>query len=313
MSNNNNLKKYTHKINLYQSVLKSTKNKSDCIEKMIKLYSYAKMISLKISKEYQNPNSFTPISDAILKCERYLPKDEYISNVKPNYPFVNSEAVNNFDENVILLHDIVNRTRKYLHRYSDSKTPFYQFDLTNYCGTACNYTIKICKQKKIKAIKIKINPGFTDKFKLYNGFGFHYFVIVELNGIRYLVDPTYSQFFLLKRNILERIGIMNLMGCDPGIFMNMNPDRKKVSDIILQDGWIELTDENLKHYLDGFAISFRNGLYYEKTNDFSFNTNYTADDYRNFLNGNDSQLNHEGKIVLGYQEIPLENHKMKFY
>ena len=50
-----------------------------------------------------------------------------------------------------------------------------------------------------------------------------------------------------------------------------------------------------------FGFLFRNGLYYDETGDYSFTTNYNDIDYINFLNGTDSQVNHEGKEVIQKQ------------
>ena len=66
-----------------------------------------------------------------------------------------------------------------------------------------------------------------------------------------------------------------------------------------------------KYYLDGFAISFRNGLYYDETGDYSFTTPYTFDEYIDFLNGKDSQVKREGKLVLGYHEKPVTRISME--
>ena len=181
---------------------------------------------------------------------------------------------------------------------------FNNLDLTNYCSVACDYILNICKSLNIKGIKIKIIPGFSDKYQLYYGGRNHYFIILDINNNKYLLDSTYSQFFLLKRNIIDRIGIINLSGCDAGIFMNMDKNRKLVSNKILQDGFIRLDEDTLKQYLDGFAISYRNGLYYENTNDYSYTTNYSAKDYENFLKGLDSQITHEKISYLGYQRKP---------
>ena len=41
--------------------------------------------------------------------------------------------------------------------------------------------------------------------------------------------------------------------------------------------------------------------YYDETGDYSFTTNYNDIDYINFLNGTDSQVNHEGKEVIQKQ------------
>ena len=105
---------------------------------------------------------------------------------------------------------------------------------------------------------------------------------------------------------------MGISGCNPGVFMLMSNQGYKIADKIINDGYIELNDEIFKVYLDAFTVSFRNVLYYEETNDFSYTTNYTVDDYIRFLNGDDSQINHENRLYLGYQSIPLKNYKINF-
>ena len=92
----------------------------------------------------------------------------------------------------------------------------------------------------------------------------------------------------------------------------MNEERKKVANKVLTDGWIEWNNSNMKNYLDGFTMSYRNGLYYERTNDFSFKTKYKIEDYNRFINGKDNTINHEGRDNLGYQQIPLQNPHIKF-
>ncbi len=76
-------------------------------------------------------------------------------------------------------------------------------------------------------------------------------------------------------------------------------------------GWIEATDQNLKAYFDGFAISFRNGIYYEDMKEFIFKTDYQVEDYISFLNGNGSQLEKESVISLGRQMRPLKSYNNK--
>ena len=95
-----------------------------------------------------------------------------------------------------------------------------------------------------------------------------------------------------------------MQGCLPGTFILMDKEREEVAKKLLRDGWIELDEKKLKTYLDAFAISYRNGIYYETTNDYSFTANYTIDDYIRFLKGEDNQINHEGKESLGHQKRP---------
>lgn len=89
-------------------------------------------------------------------------------------------------------------------------------------------------------------------------------------------------------------------------FMKMDETRIEVATSLLTRGWIKLDDINLKAYLDGFTMSFRNGLYYEETEDYSFKPVYTYDDYEMFLREEDNQINHEAREILGYQNRPLK-------
>ena len=113
---------------------------------------------------------------------------------------------------------------------------------------------------------------------------------------------------MLKWNSLERIGIPFLSSAKPGIFMTLNDNRMFLADKLLKRGWIHLTEDNIKNYFDGFALSYRNGFYYDETDDYSFTTNYTSSDYVNFLEGKDSQVNHEGERVLKLQKEMSKYH-----
>lgn len=165
----------------------------------------------------------------------------------------------------------------------------------------CKIIDTICKNNNISCTIKRINPGFEDTARLYRGANFHDICIINLEGNYYLVDCTYRQFFMLKGNSLDRIGIPFLANTKPGIFMTLEERRLNLAQLLLSRGWILLTEENIKDYFDGFALSFRNGHYYEETKDYSYTTNYSSNDYINFLEGTDNQVNHEGKRVLSLQ------------
>ena len=164
----------------------------------------------------------------------------------------------------------------------------------------------------IQTTKITIEPGFLKDSPLFNQRKKHCCNLVKVNGELYLVDCTYAQFFLQKDCILERLGIPMLSGCAPGTFMLIDETRKMVAKKLLKDGWIKATPEVIKAYMDGFALSFRNGLYYEETRDFTYTTDYTTEDYLRFLFGEDNQLHYEEESYLGFQNRPLKNIHMSF-
>ncbi len=184
--------------------------------------------------------------------------------------------------------------------------------LDNYCTYACNMIKMLCMRMRINCSIIKIPAAYSDEVQIYGGNGFHFFCYIDMYDKQYIVDPTYRQFFRVENNVLERMGVMRLNGCAPGIYMTMNESRMNTAKTLLEQGWIEATWENVKNYLDGFTLSFRNGLYYEKLGRVDYTVDYGKQDYFNFLNGIDSQINHEPIDCLGSQERPLENYKMKF-
>ena len=184
--------------------------------------------------------------------------------------------------------------------------------LRNSCFEASNIVNKVSSKYSIKSQSLIISPGFKKNLNLPNDLRFHYFNIIVINGKKYIVDCSYRQFFLLANNCLDRLGIMHFTGISAGKAMLMDEKRKEVAMKILRDGYIEATEENIKAYLDGFAISFRNALFYEETNDFSYTTPYTALDYIHFFEGSDSQLDHESQDTLGFQLKLLKKPNMSF-
>ena len=81
---------------------------------------------------------------------------------------------------------------------------------------------------------------------------------------------------------------------------------------VISKSFKNFQSDNIKDYYDGFALSYRNALYYENLGYIDFSTPYTADDYKKFMDGNDSQLNHEGYDNLGIQRIIIKNPKIEF-
>lgn len=204
--------------------------------------------------------------------------------------------------------NIVDRFRKF---YGEDVF-LEDFFLVNECLTVSVYVEILCEKLGIWCKTIKIPPAYTDDIKLYDGDGFHYFNIVKIDGFIYIVDCTYRQFFKLDVNLLERLGVPSMNGCDAGVYMTIGNSRKKTAKDILQNGWVVASPENAKNYLDGFTLSFRNGLYYERNGKVNYDVPYTLNDYKKFFEGKDNQINHESYRCLGVQEEPLEDYKLNF-
>lgn len=295
--------KYKMRLLKENEILYSLNDISLKVDIIKNLYAYVKELAPMFYLEEENDFVwFENLVRLLLDCESFL-DNEYILDISSNIDKCNKEEK--------LLGEIVALNRKYLWNlftmHGKYRHEFDYYNLENYCEISCDNILSICQRKNISCHKIKIQDGFNHNIELFAGRGFHYFTILEIEDRKYLVDCTYKQFFQLKRGLLERIGIPYLSGCGAGTFMMMDEERSKIAKKIIQDGFILLTDDVFKCYMDGFLLSWRNGTYYEEINDFSYKTPYSASDYWNFLNENDDLFNYEDKILLGYQDKPLKN------
>lgn len=273
---------------------------------IIEIYEFIKGICPYFYINGKIDSSYQFLINELILCECLLRKFPII-NTKANFEYKENSSFNKYSSNEEVLDKIVYCARKFI---VDNNSPcdINNIDLTNNCKIVSTFIHNLCNDFSIKSKLVKISPGFSEEANLLDGHGYHYFVLVTLNNKEYLIDCTYTQFFNLSQNILQRIGIVGLVSCNPGAFMIMNNSRMKLAYQLLQNGWIEFNDENIKNYFDGFALSYRNGLYYEQNKDNKYTTNYTYLDYLNFINGLDSQIQHEPIETLGIQKRPLNYH-----
>lgn len=240
---------------------------------------------------------YRKVFDLLLECEKLLK----IPNFSLNKPEIIKPRMICSHED--LLNYIVYMVRRKIH----------DEDLTGCCYIKSHEVYNECRNMGIKCKIIKIDPGFSFEGDLYHGKGFHYFNIVEIDKQCYIMDLSYKQFFKQdSANLLFRLGVVHIAPCLPGVYMTANEDRLSVAQELLKTGWIKIEKNTLKNYLDGFALSYRNGLFYEKIGEVNYETPYTDEDYYNFLTGKDNQFNHEPKECLGYQRKPLKNPYMNF-
>lgn len=264
------------------------------------LYRYVRSIQNNYFTHGNLSKDFNYISRYLKKAEEDIPR-EFIIESSPN----NNEKFSS-DEEEKLRYIIYNVRSKLLE--NDINDP-----LTNKCSYSSNLVSRYASELDLDTRNIVIYPGFDKEHSLLHlGSGYHTFSIVTINNKKYIVDLTYRQFFLKDKSSLERIGVCALFNTLPGKFMTMSDSRLKTASKLLRDGYIEMTDENIKNYFDGFALSYRNATYYEETEDFSFTTVYSPYDYMRFINEEDSQINHEGIDRLGYQKKILRNPNIRF-
>ena len=289
--------------------------------------SMYKFIKGELTSDVDLETSFR-ISDRVFDIENAMPYKCIIDiNTKfellSNNMFLNKKDLfelipKEFSSKEELLNTIVSTVRNIIFNefnWLKIKSTFEGFDsidLENTCEEVSNLVKEVCDYLKVECEVVRIDPGFNKTLALLDGHGFHYFNILTIENERILLDLSYKQFFTMKRNNLERLGTFTQSGCLAGIYMIQNESRLKTAKTLLLNGWIELTEENMKNYFDGFALSYRNGLYYDALGVVDFTTNYTANDYENFIYGDDNQVNHEDEKMLGYQDEHLVNTKLDF-
>ena len=297
------LKDHEMVIDFYESKI----NDDNYQDVLSDIYNYVKSVSDVYYMGCNMDKAYSYLMKDIIRVEEKL-SDLKLLDV-PVY-FNSSDNKDNF------MDFIVHSVRKHLIEKVCFKKDYCgdisDVNFTNYCYYAAGHIEKLCRENNEESYILPIYPGYEEKARLYNGSGYHFANVIKRNNKYYLVDATYSQFFYQMRNNLDRIGVVNLSGCSAGVFMLMSDEGKNIAKNLIQDGYIELNEEIFKTYLDSFSISFRNGLYYEKTNDFSYTSTYSVDDYIKFFHGRDNQINHEGQENLGYQKKPLKNSELKF-
>ena len=245
----------------------------------------------------------------ILSCEMKL-RNIKIIDYTPSFDYQKDVYLKNGITDEDILKYIVYTERKRLVEEANYKE-FIDIDLTSMCLDSSYNIKKHCDELEIECERIRINPCFYDNDNILVN-GYHYFDIITLHNKKYLIDCTYPQFFNYDANIINRLGVPLLNGCYVGYYMIVDEKRKKVALSILEDGYIEFNEENSKHYLDGFAISYRNGLYYEDLGRVEYNTSYNYKDYQRFIYTNDSQYDYENRNNLSYQKTSLKNPNIKF-
>lgn len=215
-----------------------------------------------------------------------------------------------------ILNEIVYWTRFMLTSQTDDTNDYNELlnlNLRNFCKEASKYIYQLACRYHLNSRIVKIPAAFSSTEQLYDvDMDFHYFVIIKIDAKKYIVDCTYSQFFSWYRNEIEYLGYYCHLSCVAGIYMLKDHKREKLARTILKNGWIELTEDTIKYYLDGFALSYRNGLYYEYLGVADYKTSYDIETYHNFLFGDDSQLKREGRKYLGLQMKLLKNSNFKF-
>ncbi len=299
-------------VKYYESILNNAGDKRYDI--LRELYSYYKSATADLVKAGGKIGSLQMryIAYEIEQILNSLP-NECIIDIKP-YDFSKERQLNSPFDIANALDTLIYEERCRL--LANAKKAGYNFleeyDLIGDCRLSA---LSICNMAKKMGLKAKvkiIEPGYIHNSMLYDGGCQHVVTFVFFRAKVFLLDATYMQFFPKKRCLLEKLGCPYLAPPNPGTFMTMNASRKKTAEDLLNRGWIELDITNMKNYFDGFTMFYRNGLYYETTEDFTYEPIYSFMDYFRFLNGADNQAFHEGYANLGLQRRILKDPNMSF-
>ncbi|MDE6292702.1 MAG: hypothetical protein K2L98_03385 [Bacilli bacterium] len=319
------LKEYKHQREIvsYKEYLYKHMDDIDLIEaKMSELYKHMKHIAPSYAdKERYVDNSYSYFVLLLSQIEKMLPYHFILEN-KPNFDFtrnydrITSDDIKDKSEKEIIEY-IVHRGRCYIAAYfcknkDEAKVDLGKLNLECNCNISSGNVKLICDSLKLFSENIVIFPAFYDEINVYDYGNKHMLTIVTIGKKQYIVDLTYSQFFLLRYNNFDRLGIPLLGGCAAGLYMSLTDEQREFAERLMRDGYVEATEENIKLYYDGFAMSFRNGLYYENMKKITYETSYTASDYHNFIAGRDNQIRHEDFDCLGRQKKVLKNPDMSF-
>lgn len=128
----------------------------------------------------------------------------------------------------------------------------------------------------------------------------------------FLLDPTFRQFCLTEENRFERYfeeprWSVRMSTPHPGYFFNLTEQGKKFANQLIRDGYFELTEENLKTYLDPFALYVTPKEAYTNKNSLGkiSHTTTTAKEYWQQI----LKVANKNEIILGNQLLNLDTPK----
>ena len=171
----------------------------------------------------------------------------------------------------ILLENLSYVVREKIAEYEGTNMDDYSFSYK--CDLAQSM---ICYY--LNSIGINAKPINTNE--VINGVTGHSFVIASYNtevGEKlFLIDPTYIQFFNKENCNASKYVILKNQVCispDPGFFIVENHEEDRVKPL-LEDGYIELTEEVAKAYGDSFFQTKQGTNYNQIRNNKASGSNY---------------------------------------
>ncbi|MBE5820245.1 MAG: hypothetical protein E7310_05480 [Clostridiales bacterium] len=121
-------------------------------------------------------------------------------------------------------------------------------------------------------------------FDTQKDFGFpiyqHAINLVKVGDRRFILDPSYIQFCDIQET-MDVIGVPGRGGARPGHYLMNTPEQIKLLHTLVTKGYFEVTEENLKMYMESFVLSNRNSEFYKNNPDIS--PTETEFDYKDYI------------------------------
>lgn len=150
------------------------------------------------------------------------------------------------------LENIIHKARRIIE--SECKCDIKESALINKCDYATKVMTKLLEKEQIdyswmETIDILGNDVLG-----------HSFLTVNYDGVKYIVDLTYLQFFTKDRcriELFKEVDGITILAPDPGYYYIENKDKKEIALHLLEQGYVKLDEDSAKVYLDSFYLTRR--------------------------------------------------------
>ena len=235
----------------YEQLIKLSYSRYNVHTPIDSYYNHLYEVEAMLSKIYKKP-VITPqleekgrrLFNIEFKQEELPVNKDIIDDLKTPLTFYSDEEIET------LLNWTTNNTRNNIKNsnFGDDQ------DLDGVCGFAQFSSLYPLEELELK-ITINNAASFTNN-KIRHAFGtvsFPTIIDEEIKEVTYLIDLTYSQFFLLNKCVEN----CYLKGEHPsaGYFIKNDPKRLKAAKELLEKGYIKATEENLKDVFYGLYLS----------------------------------------------------------
>lgn len=238
--------------NNYFNGVDTKKELEDAYNKML-MYKY----KLEILTQKSYYRSLKKVNDKIIFIDEINIKEHNVDNDLLEHLYNKEFYTKTEADNLIRW--TVNNTRQNLKILCNADS-LNNYDLNGTCGFSQFSSLYPLEKLGLKVTYNNIANLFNQKA------GMHAFGIVEIpiidNGVKiakkYIIDCTYCQFFVLKDCVEAKYlnSHVNNGICAPmaGYFMTNNEELKNFSKNMLEDGFCEMTDDNLMKYCYGLYM-----------------------------------------------------------